>query len=71
MDSVSHEAPRTNDGTIDILGLIRQLVEAALDEIMDVQTDEVCLKCRREGQAASTASLLRHPGVAYAGMDED
>lgn len=42
MNMITHEAPRTNDGTVDILGFTRQLVEAALNEIMDAQADELC-----------------------------
>lgn len=42
MDTISYEVPRTADGAIDILGLTRQLVEAALNEVMDVQADEAC-----------------------------
>ena len=40
--TIAHEAPRANDGSIDVLGLTRQLVEAALNEIMDVQAGEAC-----------------------------
>lgn len=42
MGTICHDAPRTNDGNVDILGLTRQLVEAALNEVMDVQADEAC-----------------------------
>lgn len=40
--TIAYEAPRANDGTIDILGSTRQLAEAALNESMDVQADEAC-----------------------------
>ena len=42
MNTITYDAPRGNDGCIDILGLTRQLVEVALNEIMDIQADEAC-----------------------------
>lgn len=63
METIRHDVPRANDGTVDILGLTRQLVETALNEIMDVQADEACAEGANSRNGYRTRKLVTTVGT--------
>lgn len=42
MNSLGHEMPRFDDGTVNIRGLVRVMAESPVNEIMDVQAEDAC-----------------------------
>lgn len=63
METIRHDMPRANDGSVDVLGLTRQLVETALNEIMDVQADECCAEGGNTRNGYRTRRLVTTVGT--------